>query len=566
MIIVQVWASQRKLNDISYCSLSSSSWVVLVIHYLQRTTPAVLPLLLPHETNEISLNETYPCHTNSVGAGSLAYHLLEFFRYYGMTLSLPSSFSSLAHNGETPSICLEEIVCTPEVMKDWPVCFMHPVEVGQDLDVHITREEGLTFIRTEFKRAFIILDNFLSSWERDEKKVIAARCLSVLCTPGTYNSTLPVLSSLCSTHQHVHAVCSHQHCGTSDLSGHVAQDDISCRSTIPSTCHGIHQTAECDTGAVDHVENVYPERAVVPFLTQYMRTSRGNGQSLINTVLKWTVQEFCNPQLLLAGLRRIPSEFESRSQWFGSFYQFVVEEVRCELQQVADADFAGIDRTTVVDVVSKSDVDVDNGVKMILQFIAENFEDTKKLMNVSTCLCLAVENCPEVITLEHMKKLPHFLIYVGFSPMHHKVSDTPPDTFEARAAATDASVRFVNQRGNGWTILCLGASLITAERLCDGLAAQISPPFMSDILKARMVSYVVDTKERSIPLGDYAACADLLTSLNTSQKEAIENVLSVGLPDIPRIQIIKGPPGNEYITTTRLDVICHVVELRCRNW
>ena len=45
MLGVKYWARQRGINDASNGTLSSYAWAIMVLHYLQRRTPPVIPSL-----------------------------------------------------------------------------------------------------------------------------------------------------------------------------------------------------------------------------------------------------------------------------------------------------------------------------------------------------------------------------------------------------------------------------------------------------------------------------------------------------------------------------------------
>ena len=43
--VVKLWARNNGLNDASMGTVSSYAWIMMLIHFLQRTTPPVLPYL-----------------------------------------------------------------------------------------------------------------------------------------------------------------------------------------------------------------------------------------------------------------------------------------------------------------------------------------------------------------------------------------------------------------------------------------------------------------------------------------------------------------------------------------
>jgi terminal uridylyltransferase len=44
-LAIKLWAKGNSLNDASQGTLSSYSWIVMMLHYLQRTEPPVVPFL-----------------------------------------------------------------------------------------------------------------------------------------------------------------------------------------------------------------------------------------------------------------------------------------------------------------------------------------------------------------------------------------------------------------------------------------------------------------------------------------------------------------------------------------
>ena len=44
-VCLKKWAKSHGVNDASQGTVSSYAWIVMLIHYLQRTTPPVLPNL-----------------------------------------------------------------------------------------------------------------------------------------------------------------------------------------------------------------------------------------------------------------------------------------------------------------------------------------------------------------------------------------------------------------------------------------------------------------------------------------------------------------------------------------
>ena len=57
--IIKYWAKRRAINDPYRGSPSSYAWVLLVIHYLQTTSPPVLPVLQELHSPSVSTTNTF---------------------------------------------------------------------------------------------------------------------------------------------------------------------------------------------------------------------------------------------------------------------------------------------------------------------------------------------------------------------------------------------------------------------------------------------------------------------------------------------------------------------------
>eukprot|EP01032_Pedospumella_encystans_P022031 gene22031-24977_t len=63
---------------------------------------------------------------------------------------------------------------------------------------------------------------------------------------------------------------------------------------------------------------------------------RCDGDGFMEQVLRWQVGDFTNQKLYHSELRRIPLEFESSTAWYRTFFPFLLEEMRSQVQKVAD--------------------------------------------------------------------------------------------------------------------------------------------------------------------------------------------------------------------------------------
>jgi hypothetical protein len=577
---VKYWAKHRGVNNSRNSTLSSYSWVLLVIHYLQVTAPPVLQVL---RSDDNLLEEEGICgggwNEATQGPQCLANLLHGFFYYYCMPSSAGSSIfvpSSNWHDWVGSSIWFEDCLCRPKFdcgivatdFNSWRLCMMDPVEPGRDLSSVITREEGQQFIIGEMRRAVTILNDFFASSDccRDGEEVkgndgdetvrmstTASLCWDNLCSVNADIPHLPMLCLECNSDSHLVFECPNRQCKNCGLKGHLTAN---CTRIICYRCRGSHKKGSCPVDAEAKQVDAMSEDAFSSLveLPRYMQTARCNGTQLMKTALCWTVADFCDTKLIAERLIEIPAFFGSSSQWFGSFDQFVAEELRSDLQGVVESDLNELDNISEVQLVS-SKIDYDQGTSDgVLHFVTKSDYDLKKLKGVECTLCLMVQNCPDKKTLEVVKSLPNFLVEIGYPPNDKKDKmkkrDVIPDSFNTRLRLSKASEAFAESRGRGWTAIFLRVGITSAVRLCDALAAQRAPPFMTDILRARAIC-CTDVTAESSPLRTAtltpAACEvieNILQDLNDSQRQAIESVLDVGSPGTEHIQIIKGPPGN----------------------
>jgi DNA polymerase sigma len=163
--VIKYWAKRRQINAPFAGTLSSYAYVLLLIHFLQRRNPPILPCLqtnvdhLPRVevegydcTYHTKVHRSFSSQKNKQSTGKL---LVEFFRFYGLEFDYVNCVVSVRTGG----------FFTKEA-KDWKKpkhvresCFLgleDPFEVTHNLG-RVVDKRGIEIIRNELERGFIIL-------------------------------------------------------------------------------------------------------------------------------------------------------------------------------------------------------------------------------------------------------------------------------------------------------------------------------------------------------------------------------------------------------------------------
>eukprot|EP01087_Luapelamoeba_hula_P005379 TRINITY_DN1545_c0_g1_i2.p1 TRINITY_DN1545_c0_g1~~TRINITY_DN1545_c0_g1_i2.p1 ORF type:complete len:466 (-),score=47.91 TRINITY_DN1545_c0_g1_i2:17-1414(-) len=172
--IVKHWAKQREMNDPYMGSLSSYAWVLLVINFLQRRDPPVLPCLQRHPAtcnvdelpkvlvrghncyfyNDLIRLRAYGDRNNE----SLGVLLFEFFRHYALHFDYAHSVVSIR-----TARLLDKQEKSWDKPSDTPRDNHHfSIEDPFDLDHDLGRvidPHSLRDIQAEFERGFTLLSH-----------------------------------------------------------------------------------------------------------------------------------------------------------------------------------------------------------------------------------------------------------------------------------------------------------------------------------------------------------------------------------------------------------------------
>ena len=186
VLVVKKWAKQRGVCDTRNSTLSSYSWTLLVIHFLQICSPPVLPFVDPSEVKRDLFTTMEPeplipivdkVESTEHSLGSL---LLGFFYYYGVpSSSEASSFDLFNH-----SICFtsskkvsvkmnSKNLANSATFEDennfddttnrstpwWRVSMQDPLEFDRDLGDVIRDIRGQAHILNELNRGYQIIRN-----------------------------------------------------------------------------------------------------------------------------------------------------------------------------------------------------------------------------------------------------------------------------------------------------------------------------------------------------------------------------------------------------------------------
>eukprot|EP00052_Salpingoeca_macrocollata_P009447 m.74548 g.74548 ORF g.74548 m.74548 type:complete len:351 (-) comp17109_c0_seq4:30-1082(-) len=150
---VKHWAKGMHVNDASNSTLSSYALLNMLVHFLQRTTPAVLPFLQQLGEPVPDMHDGYDCyfyrnldalpqvwpdyHQNTASCGEL---LLGFFRYFTETFDF-----------EHHVVCTRREAALTKDEKDWarsPMAIEDPFELDHNLCKGVTKLTHPFIVRT----------------------------------------------------------------------------------------------------------------------------------------------------------------------------------------------------------------------------------------------------------------------------------------------------------------------------------------------------------------------------------------------------------------------------------
>ena len=302
------------------------------------------------------------------------------------------------------------------------------------------------------------------------------------------------------------------------LCGRDGHSSSTCKDLICFRCCGPHRTRECGK----------PEEKTI-----------STKDDFLSTILSWKIRDFTNESLLKSSINPIPSQFYSATEWFDCFRPFIFEELRSQLHNtIISSDFEDNHVLGIESIVYRSKAE-NTLQKSIVTFQIKSDDDQAVLNNLTGTLGLLVSNCPLVLSLAAVKSTIHSLVAIRFPERKRDPEDIPMNIFEVEFMY---DVIFHPQNlmdTRKLSLIVLDVGTITYERIMSSLNIKRVPSFMPDILRGQYDT----SRSATRPIGNIKNCDEFIGSLNDSQKDVVESVLSVGGVGTAGIQLVKGPPG-----------------------
>lgn len=403
VLAVKYWAKKRGVCDSRNSTLSSYTWAILAIHFLQK-----IGLL---GISDFTFAATHPSNQS---LGNLLYH---FFAYY---CNASSHAFNMFHDVVSiwPPADLSDEISTKEsvdqdvldcdigercrsgdIMADssvhsaddtvaaasgnsasslltakqrpwWRMCIQDPFELSRDLGSVICRIEGQQFILNELRRGFDILSAEARSVGKDGTTAISQlKCVDTLFEVNTAVPELPPLCKLCGAADHTAGSCDLARCWRCNGRGHLSKD---CVSLICFKCLKHHDMGEpCPAPALRSFAEAVGVKAATTELDgkesralggsstasacpsevddsidpeqQHSESAFvfGDGERLKAMIAAWTIRDVMNENLVRAHLTPIPQcSFGSAMNWYNTFPYFVLENTRAQLAETLSKDFS----------------------------------------------------------------------------------------------------------------------------------------------------------------------------------------------------------------------------------
>jgi hypothetical protein len=655
ILAVKQWAKNRGLNNPRNCTLSSYAWTILVVHFLQRTNPPVLPVVhLSEECEDIMAAETMDLgrigalllseddmfiavkwsSRNLLSVGEL---LLMFYHYYScvyaegfdifrhvcsireLGVRLKTECADVVHNIDHNKALNNDPLTASTIQAhsyNWRISIEDPVDATVDLGRVIHRFEGQQLIVEEIRRAIMLLISW-NETEEDGNNVFAS-----LCTPNTSVPSMPFQCFQCGSAQHQSSDCPDLVCNHCHGCGHLARN-----CSVPRICYkcrGPHRTRDCPNkithkpiqkswrdivNAADKLNIVHgdmndskesgveacdpSEKLLMELLDEETSATTGDGEELIREVLSWQGIQILDKQLLTARLSTIPLVFDSVKNWYGTFYPFVLEESRMQLQQALDKNIAGLRKFKVsfslppgvLTSLQSGNKGLFNAYLIFPREVDEKAIAGSAKFSFNLCIQNGSPFPGDALAMaEQLKSSAHCLVALQYTVYPRKANARPPSRLEADLIkANPGSVIFLSQalassplgkdfaaRGtdllsSDWYIMLMGVGFIASTRICNALHfSRGAPSLMPDVISGSNILVDNDgSRDRLKTAAERMKVQHALeqirafcSNLNHSQKKAIYKVLQVAVDhdvfsreigsgyDQPAcLQIIKGPPG-----------------------
>lgn len=614
IIAIKHWAKCRGICNARNSTLSSYGWSLLALHFLQHTSPPVLPSALvigedPVGTSDVSAN------TDTVGT-----LLVKFFAYYGLPHATHQaegllSDSKLCFNLFRQVITLDgdrtrtkgTVAAVAEETEDystvpptaggaglpvapwWRLSIHDPIDSTFDVGRVIHSYEGQVLILNEMRRA---LDCLLKPGTDGEHR----NPYQVLCEINLNIPDLMMRCHICDESDHLSAECPNVRCVHCTSRDHTSRH---CPNKICFRCRGYHVKALCPlltappvgiagstadgretsiiprslmlrTTAEESDEEWFDEESETRNANPSRMGAGRDGDGFIQEVLGWTAADFMNDNLIHPQLHPIPLEFESSTAWYRTFYPFLLEEMRAQVQKAVEGSFHMTPRTTAKFYHSHKVDDVTFMSTIPAYMILPTGLDEAKFEDACTCtvglLVNSAKGAHRDITADSLAKMLHLLVRIEFrlKPDGYRLSKEEQDLLRENPGCIIFNIAFPNnptamellftpltKKTPQWELLAINVGTYSSIRTCNALAQQETPRLiMNDVVTGQNVCAAVSAQSRTtLPLrgADSIDISNEFTaSLNESQRNAVTQVLEVGSAlGISTIQIVKGPPGMQ---------------------
>jgi hypothetical protein len=658
VLVIKHWAKCRGVCNARNSSLSSYGWTLLAVHFLQRTSPPVLPALQRRTVSLAGGAEASAVGDWCLPAGwaaaaaankdTVGTLLLKFFAYYSLPHAPASSPRDatagplfnvfrqvIALDGQgdrlktlqeaaptlSPAAALSATAATPTEEKGfpaapwWRMCIADPVDATCDVGRVIHRHEGQVFIFNELRRGLCNLLKLHHRCSSAESVTYLERNYpyEALCA---FNESVPDLEMkcfVCGATDHLGSDCTEVRCPHCTSRDHTARN---CPNKICFRCRGYHVQSQCPlstappaaplaasfaaAAAAGRATSVIPMAMLKPPPTPLGYDGGGvgagssdmgidsdedfsparlvagcDGDGFIEDVLAWRANDFLNQELFHRNLHHSPLKFESADAWYQTFYPFILEEMRAQIQMVVEGPFLTMPRCAVnFHCAIARQPEALAGMSSIPAYMILPAGLNKvKFEEVCTgtvgLLVSSAKGMNRDVTTDALRTMPHLLVRIEFG----LAADSPhlraneKELMSRHPGSMIFSVHFLNDKiavdlllapasskGPQWELFALGVGTYSSIRTCNALASKDNPPLiMTDVVTGQDVcaSQAAALGQRSEVLRGARApdvCDEFTMRLNPSQKDAVAQVLEVGSElGISTIQLIKGPPGKSLL-------------------
>jgi hypothetical protein len=535
LLLIKKWTKAKGIANTQNSTISSYSWTLLVIHFLLVYKIDRSPILsfvtqadLAHEMTQTQmLDDSAPANSMN-----LAQLFFSFFIYYGMDQESKIMNSVIQFHPTQKFIRKPTHGQTPL----WRLSLIDPLDPTHDLGSCIRRCEGQVFIINQLREIVETFRSFLST-DNDSFEELLQSIFEV----NTDVINLPQLCSLCSSDSHLSRSCPEATCFICGQLGHISPD---CANKICFRCHQRHHGGLCPTS-----DNQQENFEISFYQNQAdLEVPRCSGEMLLEAVLNWSFSILKGPSLIPKNYRPIPLRFESSIEWFNTFYPFIREDLRYSLKGLIENHGSDDEEIRFLHPLIKVRYRPDDSLLTgTISFDVKDDFEKSFIENKASGLALFIHGKVEGKLEDVLMKTEHFLVHIDYcvDPIEH------PLDFKCQFPNKSLLIDLQESNCRNWSLLILGSHLAGVQRVCDALGRRNRPPFMKDILRGKVYEHSIESPENQGPIGDLSSLT-LLQTLNASQRLAIQKVLQVGTPHHPRIQIIKGPPGTDDISSNYL--------------